>query len=97
MRRNENNIILYLLNYSVIISFVGYFLFVFLFQHGTQGDVTKQHISFRMINIMVFSASISFENMKKTKTYNLLIITLFFIFLYNFQSYLSHFPINYPN
>ena len=97
MRRNENNIILYLLNYSVIISFVGYFLFVFLFQHGTQGDVTKATYLVQMINIMVFSASISFENMKKTKTYNLLIITLFFIFLYNFQSYLSHFPINYPN
>ena len=80
----------------MILSIVGYFLFVVLYQTGSQGDTIKATYMTQFINLVVFVSAISIESIKNKKTYSFIILTLTIIFVHNFQSFLSHFPIFYP-
>ena len=96
VQKSKNNLTINLINYAVIISIVGYFLFVILYQTGSQGDTIKATYMTQLINLIVFVSAISMERIKNKKNYIIIIFTLTGIFVHNFQSYLSHFPIYYP-
>ena len=96
VKNSKNILTINLINYSVILSFVGYFLFVVLYQTGSQGDTIKATYMTQFINLVVFVSAISIESIKNKKTYSFIILTLTVIFIHNFQSFLSHFPIFYP-
>ena len=97
LRNNPDILTIKIIHYSVIISLLGYFLFVFLYPAGNSGDTIKATYMVQAINLSVFIASISIQNIKNKKVYLLLTSCLILIFSYNFQTYLSHFPIFYPN
>lgn len=86
-----------LINYSVIFSLLGYFIWVLLYQTGSQGDTIKATYMTQALNLVIFISAISLERLKNSKAFALIIIGLIIIFLHNFQSYLSHFPMFYPN
>jgi hypothetical protein len=97
LRNNPGFLTIKIMHYSVIISLLGYFLFVFLYPAGNSGDTIKATYMVQVINLSVFISSISIQDIKNKKVYLLLTSCLILIFSYNFQTYLSHFPIFYPN
>lgn len=94
---NSNSQTLVFINYSIILSFIGYFIWVLLYQTGSQGDTIKATYMTQAINLIVFISAISIEKITKQRTYISIIFILTLIFVHNFQSYLSHFPMLYPN
>ncbi len=95
--KNSNSQTLLFINYSIILSFIGYFIWVLLYQTGTQGDTIKATYMTQAINLIVFISAISIEKIRKPRTYLSIIFVLVLIFAHNFQSYLSHFPMFFPN
>ena len=95
--RTSNSETIIFINYSIIISFVGFFVWVLLYQTGSQGDTIKATYMTQAINLVVFGSAISIEKIKNEKIYLGVVFSLLIIFIYNFQSYLSHFPMFYPN
>ncbi len=97
VRSFNNDPTICLINFSVIFSLVGYFVWVVLYQTGSQGDTIKATYMTQALNLIVFISAISLEKLKNKKVYASIITGLMIIFLHNFQSYLSHFPMFYPN
>jgi hypothetical protein len=84
------------INLALITSFVGYLLFTIAYPNST-GDTIKSTYIIQAFHLMVFLASIYFNDLKKTnkKVFNLTLIIFVVIYFHNFQTYLSHFPFNY--
>lgn len=84
------------LQLAIIVSFVGYFIFTFLYPTSS-GDTIKSSYIIQAFNLSAILASVYFENIKKDNLnlYNTLIIFMVFIYIHNFDTYLSHFPINF--
>ena len=84
------------INSALITSFVGYLLFTIAYPNST-GDTIKSTYIIQAFHLMVFLASIYFNDLKKTnkKVFNLTLIIFVVIYFHNFQTYLSHFPFNY--
>ena len=61
------------------------------------GDTIKSTYIIQAFHLMVFMASIYLYDLKKLnkKMYNGILIILIAIYIHNFQSYLSHFPISF--
>jgi len=84
------------INLAILTSFVGYLLFAIAYPNST-GDTIKSTYIIQAFHLMVFLASIYFSDLKKTnkKFFNLILSLLAIIYIHNFDTYLSHFPINY--
>ena len=84
------------INLALITSFVGYLLFTIAYPNST-GDTIKSTYIIQAFHLMVFLASIYFNDLKKTnkKVFNLTLMIFVVIYFHNFQTYLSHFPFNY--
>ena len=96
IRTHKSSLTITLLNYGIIFSIIGYFVWVILYQTGSQGDTIKATYMTQALNLVVFTSAISFENLKDKKRYFGLILIIGIILGHNFQSYLSHFPMFYP-
>ena len=88
-----NRIIISYINFSLIITIIGYLWFVISYPEPA-GDTVKASYILQFFYLVIFLASIGLEQLKKENIfiYNLIIFSLLIIYLYNFQSYLSHFP-----
>ena len=87
------------ISYSIPISFIGYYIFSILFPTDT-GDVIKATYIVQVFNLMVFSSSVYLEKLKFTniKIYNIILLILLFVYIHNFDTFTSNFPIYfYPN
>ncbi len=95
-KKYKSNFIIQYINLAWIISFIGYLLFTIAFPDST-GDTIKSTYIIQTFHLMVFLASIYFYDLKRLnkKIYNGILITLVAIYIHNFQSYLSHFPIGF--
>ena len=89
----SNNALISYINLSIIFTLVGYLWFVISYPEPS-GDTVKATYILQFFYLAIFLASISLEKLKKEKIhiYNLIILSLLIIYIYNFQSYLSHFP-----
>jgi hypothetical protein len=95
-KKNKKNLIIQYINYGVLFSFFGFLIFAISYPVST-GDTIKSTYIIQMFHLIVFMASIEFEKLKYSdlKKYNFLLTILFVIYIYNFQTFLSHFPINF--
>ena len=95
-KKYKSNFIIQYVNLAWIISLVGYLLFTISFPDAT-GDTIKSTYIIQAFHLMVFLASIYFYDLKRLnkKIYNGILIILVVIYIHNFQSYLSHFPIGF--
>ncbi len=96
-KKYKSNFIIQYINLAWITTFIGYLLFTISFPNST-GDTIKSAYIIQAFHLMVFLASIYLHDLKRLneKIYNGILITLVIIYIHNFQSYLSHFPIGYP-
>ena len=96
-KKYKSNFIIQYINLAWITTFIGYLLFTISFPNST-GDTIKSTYIIQAFHLMVFLASIYLHDLKRLnqKIYNGILITLVIIYIHNFQSYLSHFPIGYP-
>ncbi len=97
-KKNKKNFIIQYINYAVLFSFFGFLIFTISYPVST-GDTIKSTYIIQMFHLIVFMASIEFEKLKyrNIKKYNILLTMLLIIYIYNFQSFLSHFPLNFYN
>ena len=95
-KKYKSNFIIQYINLAWIISFTGYLIFTIAFPNST-GDTIKSTYIIQAFHLMVFLASIYFYDLKRLnkKIYNGILIILVVIYIHNFQSYLSHFPIGF--
>ena len=95
-KKYKSNFIIQYINFAWIISFTGYLIFTIAFPDST-GDTIKSTYIIQAFHLMVFLASIYFYDLKRLnkKIYNGILIILVVIYIHNFQSYLSHFPIGF--
>ena len=95
-KKYKSNFIIQYINLAWIISFTGYLIFTIAFPDST-GDTIKSTYIIQAFHLMVFLASIYFYDLKRLnkKIYNGILIILVVIYIHNFQSYLSHFPIGF--
>ena len=93
---NKNPITISLLKIFVLFSFLGYLWFVISFP-TTTGDTIKATYTVQMLNVLIILGSILIENVKNKKIYFIVIVVLTFICIHNFSSFLSKFPLGFPN
>ena len=89
----------YLIKYlmlGIFFSFFGYLVFTISFPNPS-GDTIKSTYIIQLFSLIVFTSSIYFEKLKivNINIYNFLLLVFTFIYFYNFQTFLSHFPLNY--
>ena len=95
-KTHKNSYFVKYLNLAIIVSLIGYFIFSILYPVPS-GDQIKSTYIIQVFHLLVFLSSIYFEKLKETniRVYALLLSILIGIYIYNFQTYLSHFPINF--
>lgn len=95
-KKHKQDFFVKYVNLAWIISFIGYLIFVISYPNPT-GDTIKSTYIIQAFHLMVFLASIYFYELKylNKKKYNTILFILITIYFHNFQSYLSHFPINF--
>ena len=83
-----------LLKYSVSITFIGYFWFLIKYPEIPTGDTIKATYIIQMFHLIGFIFASYLEDLKnKNTTFYITILTiLFFVYIHNFSTYLSHFP-----
>ncbi len=89
----------YLIKYlmlGIFFSFFGYLIFAISFPNPS-GDTIKSTYIVQLFSLIVFTSSIYFEKLKNINIniYNFLLFIFTFIYFHNFQTFLSHFPLNY--
>ncbi len=89
----------YLIKYlmlGIFFSFFGYLFFTISFPNPS-GDTIKSTYIVQFFSLIVFTSSIYFEKLKtmNINIYNFLLFVFTFIYFHNFQTFLSHFPLNY--
>jgi len=79
---------------AIIVSFIGYLIFTIIYP-TTSGDTIKSSYIIQLFNLVIFLASVYFHDLKRENmiVYNTLLIFLLIIYVHNFNSYLSHFPL----
>lgn len=83
------------IRYSIIFSFIGFIWFVLNYPTSS-GDTIKAVYFVQVLNLMIFLTAIFIDNIKNKRIYSLIIISLTIIFVLNFPTYLSKFPIGFP-
>jgi len=93
---HKSNYFIRYVSYAIISSFVGYLIFFILFPTSS-GDTIKATYIIQAFHLMVFLASIYLNNLKEKnkKIYFTILTILIIIYTHNYQTYLSHFPINF--
>ena len=95
-RKYKKNDFINYIKFAIIFSLIGYFWFVFSYPVSNSGDTIKASYIIQMLNLMIFIGAIYLDEIK-SKTNRIIIIGFFsLIYIHNFESFLSHFPINYP-
>ena len=96
IKKYKNNYFVNYLNKTVIFSFLGFLWFLLSFYEST-GDTIKATYFIHAFHMMILIAVIYLQNIKDTNQtlYKLILIILGGIFIFNFQSYLSHFPVSF--
>ena len=89
----KSNFVIKYVSFSVLISFLGYLWFAISYPEPG-GDTIKATYIIQLFHLIVFSSSIYMETIKKKNLfiYNSVLVIFFLIYIYSFQSYLSHFP-----
>jgi hypothetical protein len=96
VRLFKNNYFIKYIKISTLTSIFGYLIFTISFPEGN-GDTIKASYIIQLFNLLVLLASIYFYKLKNInkRIYNITLTLLIFIYIHNFQTYLSHFPINF--
>jgi len=81
---------------SIFISIFGYLIFVISYIEAGSDTIKASYI-IQLFHLLVFLASIYFHKLRNLnkKVYNIVLIFIIIIYIHNFQTYLSHFPINF--
>lgn len=81
---------------SIFVSVFGYLVFTLSYPDGG-GDTIKASYIIQLFHLLVFMGSIYFYKLKSInlKVYNTIFTLLVIVYIHNFQTYLSHFPINF--
>ena len=95
-RKYKSRFIIQYLKLAIICSFLGYLIFAIAYPDATSDTVKATYI-IQLFHLMVFTASIYLNYLEKInrKIYISIISFLVIAYIHNFQSYLSHFPINF--
>ena len=95
-RKYKSRFIVQYLKLAIICSFLGYLIFAIAYPDATSDTVKATYI-IQLFHLMVFTASIYLNYLEKInrKIYLSIISFLVIAYIHNFQSYLSHFPINF--
>lgn len=95
-KKYKSNFLVQYVHFAWIYSLIGYLIFVIVYPVPS-GDTIKSTYIIHIFNLMVFLASIFFYDLERLnkKIYNGILLTLIAIYIHNFQSYLSHFPISF--
>ena len=92
----KSKLIVQYINLSVICSFFGYLIFAISYPDWT-GDTIKSTYIIQLFHLVVFLAAIYFQKIEtfNKKLYNYLLTLLVVIYIHNFQTFLSHFPMSF--
>lgn len=92
-RKFKNHFVIKYISFSVLFSLLGYLWFTISYPEPA-GDTVKATYIIQMFHLIIFSSSLYLESIKKEKPqlYKSVLVLLFSIYVYNFQTYLSHFP-----
>lgn len=92
----KNVYLVQFLKLAIFSSFFGYLMFSISFPENN-GDTIKASYIIQLFHLAVFLASIYFQKLKtiNLRIYKLLLFFLTIIYIHNYQTYLSHFPINF--
>ena len=95
-RKYKNHFVIKYISFSVLFSILGYLWFTISYPEPT-GDTVKATYIIQVFHLIIFSSSIYLESIKNKKQtlYRGVLITFFLIYMYNFQTYLSHFPLDF--
>ena len=95
-KKYRSSFLIKYINLAILSSFIGYLIFAISYPVPT-GDSIKATYIIQGFHLLVFIASIYFEKLKKEniKIYNALITLLVLIYIHNFETFLSHFPLNF--
>ena len=95
-RKFKNHFVIKYISFSVLFSLLGYLWFTISFPEPS-GDTVKATYIIQMFHLIIFSSSLYLESIKneKPKLYNSVLVILFSIYVFNFQTYLSHFPLDF--
>tara|TARA_A100001388_G_scaffold269021_1_gene244834 strand:- start:3170 stop:4528 length:1359 start_codon:yes stop_codon:yes gene_type:complete len=95
-KKYKSNFIIQYVNLAWICSLIGYLIFAIMYPTSS-GDTIKSTYIIQAFHLMVFLASIYFYDLKRLnrKIYNGILLTLIVVYIHNFQSYLSHFPLSF--
>tara|TARA_Y100000768_G_scaffold178746_1_gene133859 strand:+ start:1344 stop:2702 length:1359 start_codon:yes stop_codon:yes gene_type:complete len=95
-KKYKSNFIVQYVNLAWICSLIGYLIFAIMYPTSS-GDTIKSTYIIQAFHLMVFLASIYFYDLKRLnrKIYNGILLTLIIVYIHNFQSYLSHFPLSF--
>ena len=95
-KKYKSNFIIQYVNLAWICSLIGYLIFAIMYPTSS-GDTIKSTYIIQVFHLMVFLASIYFYDLKRLnrKIYNGILLTLIVVYIHNFQSYLSHFPLSF--
>ena len=95
-KKYKSNFIVQYVNLAWICSLIGYLIFAIMYPTSS-GDTIKSTYIIQAFHLMVFLASIYFYDLKRLnrKIYNGILLTLIVVYIHNFQSCLSHFPLSF--
>ena len=93
---NKNPVTISLLKYFILFSLVGFIWFVINYPTSS-GDTIKATYIVQLLNLLAMLGAIFIDNIKNNKIYFGIIMALTIVFIHNFSSFLSKFPIGYPN
>ena len=95
-KKYKSTLLVKYINLAFLTSIFGYLLFAIAYPNST-GDTIKSTYIIQAFHLIVFLASIYFNDLKKInlKIFNTILLIFVIIYFHNFQSYLSHFPFNY--
>jgi hypothetical protein len=98
-KKNKQNPFIRYISLSVLISFLGFLWFLISYPELPTGDTIKATYWVQLFNLLIIPASMWLGGIKEMnyKSYISMIIFLIIVFIHNFSSYLSHFPLSFIN
>ena len=92
----KNSFFVKYLNFAVIFTFLGYMWFLLSIYEPT-GDTIKATYLLQVFHLIAFIASIYLNKLKVSQPnlYKITVLILCVTFIFNFQTYLSHYPVSF--
>ena len=93
----KKNIFLTYIRLTVIISILGYIIFLILYPEIPTGDTIKATYILHFFHLIIFYSALNLESIKKEniKIYNFFIFIFIVTFIHNFSAYLSHYSLEF--